>query len=145
MNIPEITPAEFVARRERGEALTLLDVREDWELDVASVPDVVHIPMGEVAERLGLGDAYVIFGHTHRAGPLPSDSESEWHGRAGALARKVRNERILGPTCLRIPFIRSVTVVPGFPLPTGRSAATRPASSSRRRGCWWRRFRRRGT
>ena len=40
--------------------------------------------MGEVAERLGLGDAYVIFGHTHRAGPLPGDSESEWRGRGGA-------------------------------------------------------------
>jgi rhodanese-related sulfurtransferase len=53
MNIPEITPSEFVARRERGDALTLLDVREDWELGVASVPDVVHIPMGQVADRLG--------------------------------------------------------------------------------------------
>jgi len=53
MNIPEITPAEFVARRERGDALTLLDVREDWELGVASVPGVVHIPMGEVADRIG--------------------------------------------------------------------------------------------
>jgi rhodanese-related sulfurtransferase len=53
MTIAEITPTEFVARRERGESLTLLDVREDWELGVASVPDVVHIPMGEVADRLG--------------------------------------------------------------------------------------------
>ena len=53
MNIPEITPAEFVARRERGETLTLLDVREDWELGVASVPGIVHIPMGQVADRLG--------------------------------------------------------------------------------------------
>lgn len=52
MNVPEITPSEFVARRERGEPLTLLDVRESWELDVASVPDVVHIPMGEVASRM---------------------------------------------------------------------------------------------
>jgi len=33
--------------------VTLLDVREDWELGVASVPDVLHIPMGEVADRLG--------------------------------------------------------------------------------------------
>jgi predicted phosphodiesterase len=40
--------------------------------------------MGEVAARLGLGDAYVIFGHTHRAGPLPGDREEEWQGRAGA-------------------------------------------------------------
>ena len=53
MTVAEITPTEFVARRERGESLTLLDVREDWELGVASVPDVVHIPMGEVADRLG--------------------------------------------------------------------------------------------
>jgi adenylyltransferase/sulfurtransferase len=52
MSIPEITPAEFVARRDRGEPMTLLDVREAWELDVASVPGIVHMPMGEVAERV---------------------------------------------------------------------------------------------
>jgi len=52
MSVPEITPSEFVARRERGDTLTLLDVREDWELGVASVPNVVHIPMGQVADRL---------------------------------------------------------------------------------------------
>jgi rhodanese-related sulfurtransferase len=57
MSIPEITPAEFIARRDRGEPLTLLDVREDWELGVASVPGIVHIPMGQVAERLAELDA----------------------------------------------------------------------------------------
>src|SRR6202034_4717286 len=40
--------------------------------------------MGEVAARLGLGDAYVVFGHTHRAGPLPGDEQHEWRGRGGA-------------------------------------------------------------
>ncbi len=40
--------------------------------------------MGEVAARLGLGDAYVIFGHTHRAGPLDRDHAEEWLGSAGA-------------------------------------------------------------
>jgi predicted phosphodiesterase len=40
--------------------------------------------MGEVAARLGLGDSYVVFGHTHRTGPLPGDEESEWRGRLGA-------------------------------------------------------------
>ena len=40
--------------------------------------------MGEVAARLGLGDAYVIFGHTHRAGPFAGDPAAEWRGRAGA-------------------------------------------------------------
>jgi hypothetical protein len=40
--------------------------------------------MGEVAARLGLGDAYVVFGHTHRPGPLPGDTPDEWRGRGGA-------------------------------------------------------------
>lgn len=40
--------------------------------------------MGEVAARLGVGDAYVVFGHTHRAGPLPGDLRGEWSGRLGA-------------------------------------------------------------
>jgi hypothetical protein len=40
--------------------------------------------MGEVAARLGLGDAYVVFGHTHRVGPLPGDKPEEWRGREGA-------------------------------------------------------------
>jgi hypothetical protein len=34
---------------------------------------------GEVLTRLGVpADAQVIFGHTHRAGPLPGDDRSEW-------------------------------------------------------------------
>jgi len=36
--------------------------------------------MGEVTSRLGLDDAYVVFGHTHRTGPLPGDDEREWNG-----------------------------------------------------------------
>lgn len=40
--------------------------------------------MGEVAARLDLGGAYVVFGHTHRTGPLPGDDEHEWRGRGGA-------------------------------------------------------------
>ncbi len=52
MSIPEITPAEFVDRRNRGENFTLLDVREGWELGIVSVPGIVHIPMNEVPDRL---------------------------------------------------------------------------------------------
>src|SRR6202012_1737909 len=40
--------------------------------------------MSEVCARLGVGAPYVIFGHTHRAGPLPGDDSAEWvtaHGR----------------------------------------------------------------
>ena len=52
MSITEITPAEFLGRRAAGDSLILLDVREDWEISVASVPAVVHIPMGQVESRL---------------------------------------------------------------------------------------------
>ena len=51
--VKDVTPKEFVARRAAGEAITLLDVREDHELELAPVPsEVVHIPMGEISDRL---------------------------------------------------------------------------------------------
>ncbi|HEY2318139.1 MAG TPA: hypothetical protein VGH67_07560 [Solirubrobacteraceae bacterium] len=40
--------------------------------------------MEEVTARLGASAGYVIFGHTHRAGPLPADDPAEWRTRAGA-------------------------------------------------------------
>jgi hypothetical protein len=40
--------------------------------------------MSEVAARLGLGDAHVIFGHTHRCGPRGGDEIAEWRGASGA-------------------------------------------------------------
>jgi hypothetical protein len=33
--------------------------------------------IGEVVDRLGIDAAHVIFGHTHRAGPLPADAEHD--------------------------------------------------------------------
>jgi rhodanese-related sulfurtransferase len=49
-----MSPREFVARRAGGAEMTLLDVREGWETALAPVPsDIVHIPMGQVAARLG--------------------------------------------------------------------------------------------
>jgi hypothetical protein len=32
----------------------------------------------EVLDRLGVSAPYAIFGHTHRAGPLPGDDRGEW-------------------------------------------------------------------
>jgi predicted phosphodiesterase len=34
--------------------------------------------MSEVVRRLEIGARHVVFGHSHRAGPLPSDDEHEW-------------------------------------------------------------------
>jgi rhodanese-related sulfurtransferase len=51
--VKELSPQEFLTRRAAGAKMTLLDVREDWETQLAPVPDeVVHIPMGQVVERL---------------------------------------------------------------------------------------------
>jgi hypothetical protein len=40
--------------------------------------------MGEVVARLGIDAEHVVFGHIHRAGPLPEDDEAEWVTRTGA-------------------------------------------------------------
>jgi rhodanese-related sulfurtransferase len=56
--IKDMTPQEFLERRAGGAALTLVDVREDWETTLAPVPaDHLHIPMGQIAARLGELDA----------------------------------------------------------------------------------------
>jgi Calcineurin-like phosphoesterase len=40
--------------------------------------------MGEVVSRLRIDAAHVIFGHTHRTGPLPRDELHEWRAPNGA-------------------------------------------------------------
>ena len=51
--VKELSPREFLERRGCGAELTLLDVREDWEVALAPVPsEIVHIPMGEIEARL---------------------------------------------------------------------------------------------
>jgi rhodanese-related sulfurtransferase len=51
--VAELTPRQFLDRRSVGDAMTLVDVREDWETQLAPVPSPhVHIPMGQIADRL---------------------------------------------------------------------------------------------
>ncbi|MGQ0675706.1 MAG: rhodanese-like domain-containing protein [Rhodospirillales bacterium] len=47
----EIGPKDLVMMRERGAKHLVVDVREKWELDVAALPDVKHIPLGELQTR----------------------------------------------------------------------------------------------
>jgi rhodanese-related sulfurtransferase len=52
--VNELTPQEFLDRRGAGADITLLDVREDWELALAPVPSpCMHISMGQIPDRLG--------------------------------------------------------------------------------------------
>jgi rhodanese-related sulfurtransferase len=51
--VGQISAREFLDRRAGGAGMTLLDVREDWEVQLAAVPtDVLHIPMGQIPDRL---------------------------------------------------------------------------------------------
>jgi rhodanese-related sulfurtransferase len=51
--VKDMTPGEFLERRRGGAELLLLDVREDWELQLAPVPtEILHIPMGQIVHRL---------------------------------------------------------------------------------------------
>jgi len=50
--VREISVEELKARRDRGEDPLVIDVREGWELQLARIPGVVHVPMKEVPARL---------------------------------------------------------------------------------------------
>lgn len=47
----EISAGQVQSMKKRGEAFTLLDVREPWELGKASMEGSKNIPMGEVTAR----------------------------------------------------------------------------------------------
>ena len=48
---PEITAEVFALQRQGPNAPLLLDVREPWEADFASLPGSVLMPMGDVPSR----------------------------------------------------------------------------------------------
>jgi rhodanese-related sulfurtransferase len=50
--VTSITPRELKQRLERGDALTLLDVRERGEHAICALPGDLLIPMGELPARL---------------------------------------------------------------------------------------------
>lgn len=49
----EITPIELKAKLDRGEQFELVDVREDFELDIGKLPYTKWIPLVELADRVG--------------------------------------------------------------------------------------------
>ncbi len=58
---------------------------------------------GEVVARLRVPASHVIFGHTHRAGPLPADDRSEW-GRLINIGSWVYEPRFIGDDPLGSPY-----------------------------------------
>jgi hypothetical protein len=68
----------------------------------------------EVLGRLGVGAPYAIFGHTHRAGPLPVDDRAEWM-RAGTSVLNtgcwLHEPRFMGADPARSPYRPGFAVV----------------------------------
>lgn len=53
--VPELSPTEFSKRwpdHARGADVVLLDVREQFELDIAAIAGAIHIPMREIPARV---------------------------------------------------------------------------------------------
>ena len=51
MTVPEIEPAELAAARSR-DAWCIVDVREDWERDIARIDGSLDIPLGALPARV---------------------------------------------------------------------------------------------
>ena len=51
MGIGHMAPRELQAHLNAGD-VQVVDVREGWELELARLPGVIHIPLGELPERL---------------------------------------------------------------------------------------------
>jgi 3',5'-cyclic AMP phosphodiesterase CpdA len=64
--------------------------------------------METVATHLGIRAPYVIFGHTHRAGPLPGDDAGEWRLEGGGQLINtgcwVEEASFVGPEPRRSPY-----------------------------------------
>jgi hypothetical protein len=69
----------------------------------------------EVVDRLRVPAAHVLFGHTHRAGPLPGDDRGEW-GRLLNTGSWVYERGYLGDSPARSPYR------PGFAAVVGDNA-----------------------
>ena len=55
--VTQIDPAGLKAKMDAHESYCLLDVREPWEIALASLPGSLDIPMHEIPERLKELDA----------------------------------------------------------------------------------------
>jgi molybdopterin/thiamine biosynthesis adenylyltransferase/rhodanese-related sulfurtransferase len=71
--IPQLTVKELKARRDRGEDIYLLDVREPYEVQIAQIGGTV-IPQNEVPNRLA---------------EIPRDREIVVHCRSGARSQRI--------------------------------------------------------
>ena len=67
--VPTISVEDFHQRRQDGETLNLLDVRESFEAEIVGIPGAIRFPLSELPARLhelDSADTYTL--HCHKAG-----------------------------------------------------------------------------
>ena len=55
--MPEITATELKQRLDKGDDIQIIDVREPDEYQTARLPNSIHIPLGQVVNRMSEIDA----------------------------------------------------------------------------------------
>ena len=79
---------ELKAARDADAAAQILDVREPWEFEIASIAGSVNIPLGSLPERAGeLDRARPVYALCHHGGR--SLSATQWLRRNGFAAVNV--------------------------------------------------------
>ena len=49
----QITSTELKQRMDNGDDIQIVDVREDFEVAMGQIPNAIHIPLGQVLNRMG--------------------------------------------------------------------------------------------
>lgn len=66
-----ISTEEFVAKVKRGEAINIIDVREQFEVKQGMIQGAMHIPMNDIPERMDELDKekeyYIVCAHALRS------------------------------------------------------------------------------
>ena len=65
----DITPKQLKSRLDAGEAIDIIDVREDWEVAQGMLANAVHIPMDDIpdaVDQISREKPVVVMCHTGR-------------------------------------------------------------------------------
>ena len=65
----DITPKQLKSRLDAGEAIDIIDVREDWEVAQGMLANAIHIPMDDIpdaVDQISKDKPVVIMCHTGR-------------------------------------------------------------------------------
>lgn len=50
--VKNISPKDLKSRLDAGEDIVLIDIREDWEVEIGKLPNADHIPMNDIPDSL---------------------------------------------------------------------------------------------